>query len=148
MGGDNYSDNRNNTFFNNTVELGEFLRKYMVDDVFISTDEVEYYANARDPESYREKYYDNYYERKENGKLIRLPVNCKVSFISIRFRSEVDKTQFILLKTGEYPFLEQLDIDLKIKRATSRHDESRDIICPICREHYDLPENIETIQAI
>ncbi len=148
-----FSNDRKKDFLKDFIKLGEVLRKFMVGDIFLTSRTVGYSFNARDDKGWRELHYDKYYEKDENGKLIRLPVECNIKFITIQFREEVDKTQFILLNDGEFPLMDELDSDYRIKTDSRsswlNEQKGKSIRCPMCRVHYDESNNNkeETIET-
>lgn len=136
-----YSNKRSDKFYDDFSGLGEFIRNYMVDDVFISQKEVKYnFPEGEDHKPWKIQYED-YYRTGEDGKLIRLPVECIIGFISIRFRNEVDKTQFQLMNDGQFIFMDELEADRIEKIGESHYDKSRDILCPLCKVNYNENNN-------
>lgn len=136
-----YSNSRSEEYFQDIVKLGEFIRSNMVDDVFITTNKVEYYFPEGDDHKPWKTSWEDYFRKNEDGKLIRLPVKCVISYISIRFRNEVDKTQFQLVNDGQYRFMDELELDRLKKVRDSHYDDSRKILCPLCKVNYDEEKN-------
>lgn len=136
-----WSNKRSDKFYQDYIALGEFVRTHMVGDVFISFNSVEYYYPEGTDHKPWKPTYEDFYKKDEDGKLIRLPVKCVINFISIRFRNEVDKTQFQLLNDGQFIFMDELEED-RIKKAGDRHyDKTRDILCPLCKVNYNENNN-------
>ena len=139
-----YMNDHRDSFDMNFVELGNFLRKYMTGDVFLTQKKVEYNFSAREENGWRETFHDQYYKRDEKDNLIRLPVNCSISFLTIQFREAIDKSQFLLLNSDEFTMIDQIDIDYNIKTSrNSWRDEGHDIMCPLCKVHYDETKHKE-----
>jgi hypothetical protein len=138
-----YLNEREETGIFDAVELGNFLRKFLVNDVFITQQEIEYRFDTKgdnDGDYYGDNKHQNYYKRDEKGFLYRLPANCRISFTTIRFRDEVDKTQFLLLHAGNINIEEQILSDFKTKHhrsSSSYRDEGNDLMCPFCKVHYN-----------
>lgn len=143
-----FINKRDNILFNDEIELGDFLRTYMTDDVFISKLNVRYnFPEGGISKPYNPDYTE-YFKTNEDGKLIRLPVECIISFILIRFRSEVDKTQFLLMKSDEFTFMDELEDNRKIKDGGRHYDKSNAIRCPICKVKFDEEKYNEGLQAL
>lgn len=121
------------------IDLGNFFRSTMIDDVFLFTRKVEYYFDTRNEGSIFSLFEHRYYETDENGKLIRLPCSCVITYLELRFRDPVDKTQFLLINGGKYKINDNVFDHSKIKQRSNsyRNDNGRDIICPCCKVNFD-----------
>lgn len=121
------------------IELGNFLRTAMVDDVFLFTRQVEYSFDTRKEGSIFPVYEKQYYETDDNGKLIRLPCSCVITYLELRFRDSVDKTQFMLINSGKYPFNDEVFDHSTIKSNSRSHynNDGKDIKCPCCKVNFD-----------
>lgn len=136
-----YSNERTTDYFNDYVALGEFIRKYMVGDVFITQNKVDYYHPEGEHKGSWENEYEDYYKKDSDGKLIRLPVHCIINYVSIYFRNEVDKTQFQLMNDGQFCFMDELETDRIKKARDSYNNKTRNILCPICKVNYNDTNN-------
>lgn len=138
-----WPNKRSEDFYKDIPAFGEFVRNNMVGDVFITPSKVEYYFPQGDDHAPWKADYKDFFKTHENGKLIRLPVHCVISYISIRFRNEVDKTQFLLLNDGQFKFMDELEQD-RIKKSKDRYyEKTRHILCPLCKVNYDDSNNTE-----